>query len=108
MWLRRKKPTGYVGKIDLVAADISGAREAEKAIAQKPDVIFHLAAIVSGEAETDFEKGHRINLEGTHRLFEAVRSCGKGYNPKIVFTSSIAVFGAPFAGAITTIFISLR
>jgi nucleoside-diphosphate-sugar epimerase len=63
-------------------------------------VIFHLAAIVSAEAEADFEKGYRVNLDGTQNLFEAVRLVGGGYCPRLVFTSSIAVFGAPFPGAI--------
>ena len=60
------------------------------------DVIFHLAAIVSGEAEADFDKGYRINLDGTRYLFDAIRAVGGGYKPRLVFTSSIAVFGAPF------------
>ena len=66
----------------------------------RPDVIFHLAAIVSGEAEADFDKGYRINLDGTRQLFEAIRRVGGGYEPRLVFTSSIAVFGAPFPDAI--------
>ena len=66
----------------------------------RPDVIFHLAAIVSGEAEADFEKGYRVNLDGTRALLEAVRKIGDGYRPRLVFTSSIAVFGAPFPDAI--------
>ena len=65
----------------------------------RPDAIFHLAAVVSGEAETDFEKGYRINLIGMHYLLEAIR-CAGGYHPKLVFTSSIAVFGAPFPSEI--------
>jgi nucleoside-diphosphate-sugar epimerase len=69
---------------------------AEKLVAGRPDLIVHLAAIVSGEAEADFEKGYRINLDGTQRLLEAIRRVGGGYRPKLVFTSSIAVFGAPF------------
>jgi nucleoside-diphosphate-sugar epimerase len=63
-------------------------------------VIFHLAAIVSGEAELDFDKGYRINLDGTRMLFDAIRLVGDGYKPRVVFTSSIAVFGAPFPEAI--------
>jgi nucleoside-diphosphate-sugar epimerase len=63
-------------------------------------VIFHLAAIVSGEAEADFDKGYRINLDGTRYLFDAIRLIGDGYCPRVVFTSSIAVFGAPFPDAI--------
>jgi nucleoside-diphosphate-sugar epimerase len=68
-------------------------------IAGRPDVIFHLAAIVSGEAEADFDKGYRINLDGTRLLLEAIRKAGD-YKPNVVFTSSIAVFGAPFPDAI--------
>lgn len=82
------------------ASDFSLAGGAEKLITSRPDVIFHLAAIVSGEAEADFEKGYRINLDGTRNLFDAVRRIGEGYCPRIVFTSSIAVFGAPFPEAI--------
>jgi nucleoside-diphosphate-sugar epimerase len=63
-------------------------------------VIFHLAAIVSGEAELDFDKGYRINLDGTRMLIDAIRLAGGGYKPRLVFTSSIAVFGAPFPDAI--------
>ena len=63
-------------------------------------MIFHLAGVVSGEAETDFEKGYRVNLDGTRALLEAIRAAGGGYKPKVVFTSSIAVFGAPFPDAI--------
>jgi len=85
-------------------SDLSTPGEAEKLVASRPDLIFHLAAIVSGEAEADFEKGYRINLDGTRRLFEAVRKEGNGgagpYRPRLVFTSSIAVFGSPFPAAI--------
>ena len=83
-----------------MVSDLSTPGEAEKLVASRPDLIFHLAAIVSGEAEADFEKGYRINLDGTRRLFEAVRKVGGGYKPRLVFTSSIAVFGAPFPEAI--------
>lgn len=81
-------------------SDLSAPGEAEKLVASRPDVIFHLAAIVSGEAEADFDKGYRVNLDGTRRLFEAVRNVADGYRPRLVFTSSIAVFGAPFPEAI--------
>jgi nucleoside-diphosphate-sugar epimerase len=83
-----------------MVSDLSAPGEAEKLVAARPDLIFHLAAIVSGEAEADFEKGYRINLDGTRRLFEAVRKVGNGYKPRLVFTSSIAVFGSPFPQAI--------
>jgi nucleoside-diphosphate-sugar epimerase len=88
-----------------VASDLSAPGEAEKLVARRPDVIFHLAAIVSGEAEADFEKGYRINLDGTRLLFEAIRKAG-GYKPRVVFASSIAVFGAPFPEAIGDEFVN--
>jgi len=86
--------------VETRASDFSNPGEAEKLVADRPDVIFHLAAIVSGEAEADFDKGYRINLDGTRFLFDAVRTIGDGYKPRLVFTSSIAVFGAPFPDAI--------
>jgi nucleoside-diphosphate-sugar epimerase len=80
-------------------SDLSAPGEAETLIASRPGLIFHLAAVVSGEAEADFDKGYRVNLDGTRRLFEAIRN-EKDYRPRVVFTSSIAVFGAPFPEAI--------
>ncbi|MFS8035841.1 D-erythronate dehydrogenase [Xanthobacter sp. AM11] len=85
--------------IDTRVSDLSLPGEAAALVTDRPDVIFHLAAIVSGEAEADFEKGYRINLDGTRHLFDAVREV-EGYAPRLVFTSSIAVFGAPFPDAI--------
>jgi len=78
--------------------DLSVPGEAGALLTENPDVIFHLAAIVSGEAEADFEKGYRINLDGTRFLYDAIRA--RNYMPRIVFTSSAAVYGAPFDGAI--------
>src|SRR3954452_11737805 len=86
--------TGF--PVNTVTCDFAVPGAAEPLVADKPDVIFHLAAIVSGEAELDFDKGYRINLDGTRMLLDAVRLIGGGYKPRIVFTSSIAVFGAPF------------
>ncbi len=95
-----QQPEKFGGKVVTVAADIGDPATAPAAIAGRPDVIFHLAAIVSGEAELDFEKGARVNLDGSRALLEAVRAAGDGYRPRLVFTSSIAVFGAPFPDAI--------
>jgi D-erythronate 2-dehydrogenase len=97
-------PSGVKAKT--VISDLSAPGEAEKLVASRPGLIFHLAAIVSGEAEADFEKGYRINLDGTRRLFEAIRKVGDGYRPRLVFTSSIAVFGAPFPEAIDDEYLS--
>ena len=92
------RPEGFAGNVDTVTADLSAPGEADKLVVGRPDVVFHLAAIVSGEAELEFEKGYRINLDGTRHLFEAIRQEGlrQPYAPRVVFTSSIAVFGAPF------------
>jgi len=95
-----KGPAGLPFKAKTVASDLSAPGAADRLVAERPDIIFHLAAIVSGEAEADFEKGYRVNLDGTRRLFEAIRKVGDGYQPRVVFTSSIAVFGAPFPQAI--------
>jgi nucleoside-diphosphate-sugar epimerase len=93
-------PADFYGHAVVAATDISEPAEAAKHIADRPDVIFHLAAIVSGEAEVDFNKGYRINLIGTMGILEAIRRTGGDYHPKLVFTSSIAVFGAPFPESI--------
>jgi nucleoside-diphosphate-sugar epimerase len=84
--------------VDIATGDLPAEGEAEKLIADRPDIVFHLAAIVSGEAEEDFDKGYRINMDGTRRLLEAIRAAG--HKPRLVFASSIAVFGAPFPEAI--------
>lgn len=96
------KPAGFSGRVVTEAVDFSQPGVAERLIASRPDYIFHLAAIVSGEAEKDFDKGYRINLDGTRYLIEAIRHAGlkAPYRPRVVFTSSIAVFGAPFPASI--------
>src|SRR6201982_1834581 len=92
------KPEKAGVPVDIQAGDFAVPGAAEKLIAGRPDVIFHLAAIVSGEAELDFDKGYRINLDGTRMLLDAIRVIS-GYKPRVVFTSSIAGYGAPFPGA---------
>jgi nucleoside-diphosphate-sugar epimerase len=94
------KPAQFRGLVETIAADLSQPAEAGRMIAARPDAIFHLAGVVSGEAELDFEKGYRVNLDGTRALLEAIRTAGDGYKPKVVYTSSIAVFGAPFPPSI--------
>lgn len=79
-------------------------------VAERPDIIFHLASIVSGEAEADFDKGWRVNMFPCWELLEAIRGerdkSGGSYMPRLVFSSSIAVFGAPFPEAIHDEFLS--
>ena len=89
-----QKPAGASFPVEISTGDLPAPGETDKLVASKPDVIFHLAAIVSGEAEQDFDKGYRINLQGTMNLLDSVRRAGN--KPRLVFTSSIAVFGAPF------------
>jgi len=91
-----EKPAKAPMPVKVVASDFADAGAAAGLLADRPEVIFHLAAIVSGEAEVEFDKGYRINLDGTRYLIEAIRHAGGGYKPRLVFTSSIAVFGAPF------------
>lgn len=88
------KPAGAPFEVETRTTDLSAPGEADRLLADKPDVIFHLAAVVSGEAETDFDKGYRVNLTGVWNLLEAARRAGN--SPRLVFTSSIAVYGAPF------------
>jgi nucleoside-diphosphate-sugar epimerase len=90
------KPAGFMGKVDLSTSDLAAPGIAETLIAGRPELIFHLAGVVSGEAEIDLEKGYHVNLDGTRALLDAIRTADGGYKPKLVFTSSIAVFGAPF------------
>ncbi len=91
-------PPAFSGTAARIAADISDPATAERLVGERPDLIFHLAAIVSGEAEANFELGYRINLDGTRHLLEAIRLAhgATGYTPRLVFASSVAVFGAPF------------
>ncbi len=92
-----ERPDGAGGEVELVAADLAAPGQADHLLAGRPDLVFHLAAVVSGEAEADFDKGYRVNLDGTRTLLDAVRLANgaDGYRPRLVFASSIAVFGAP-------------
>ncbi|MBO0661923.1 SDR family oxidoreductase [Jiella sp. MQZ9-1] len=92
--------------IEASAGDIADEATVKALIAKRPEMIFHLAAIVSGEAEADFAKGYRINLDGMTHLLEAIRAQGENYRPRLVFTSSIAVFGSPFEEPIGDTFLS--
>ena len=87
---------GFSDHEKIRVADLADPGAAEKAVSERPDVIFHLAGVVSGEAELNFEKGYRTNLDGMRALLEAIRKTGDGYKPRVIFTSSMAVYGAPF------------
>jgi nucleoside-diphosphate-sugar epimerase len=93
-----EKPARLAPDTSALVADLASPGAAAGLIESRPDLIFHLAGVVSGEAEADFEKGYRVNLDGSRELFEAIRreASRSAYKPRVVFTSSIAVFGAPF------------
>ena len=93
-------PPGVSAAVDIVTRDLAAPGVAERLVAGRPDVIFHTAGIVSAEAELDFDKGYRSNLDGMRALLEAIRHVGGDFRPKLVFTSSCAVFGGPFPDAI--------
>jgi len=101
-------PVGFSGAVTNLALDISDPQTARQLLAGRPDVIVHLAAIVSGEAEQDFDKGYRINLDGTRYLFDAVRHLARTsqYCPRLIFASSVAVFGAPMPDEIDDNFLT--
>ncbi|HEX4504080.1 MAG TPA: NAD-dependent epimerase/dehydratase family protein, partial [Alphaproteobacteria bacterium] len=96
-------PQGISATLD--TSDIATPGEAARLVATRPNVIFHTAGIVSGEAESDFDKGYRVNLDGSRLLLEAIRQI-PGYRPRFVFTSSIAAFGTPYPDAINDEFIT--
>lgn len=85
-------------------ADITNPSDCDRLIADRPDVIFHLAAVVSGQAEADFELGYRVNVDGMRQLCEAIRRAGDDYLPRVVFSSSVAVFGGPYREVIDDTF----
>lgn len=92
-----------------ITGNVTDLTALDKLAAERFDVIFHLVAIVSGEAETDFDKGWAINMMSMWHLLEALRaehtrSDGE-YVPRIVFTSSIAVFGGPYPDKIEDTFL---
>src|ERR1700749_1497449 len=95
-------PTGAPENTKPITADFSEKGVANTLIQDRPDVIFHLAAIVSGDAEANFEKGYRINFNGSWSLLEDIRQEGEksSYKPRFVFASTLAVYGPPFPDAV--------
>jgi D-erythronate 2-dehydrogenase len=80
-------------RVEVLAGDIADPEVVAAAITTETDSIFHLAAVVSGQAEAEFDLGMRINLDATHLLLERARR--NRNRPRLVFTSSVAVFGGP-------------
>src|SRR4051794_15923489 len=95
------EPSGDPGfVVQSTVADLAEPGVAAAIVRDSPDVIFHLAAVVSGEAEDDLEKGYRVNLDATRMLLDAIRGRGQRYRPRVVYSSSIAVFGPPLPDVI--------
>lgn len=77
------------------AMDLADPATGATLAAERPDIVVHLAAVVSGEAEADMTKGYAVNLDGARALLEGIRA-EEDYLPRFVFASSLAVFGPPF------------
>lgn len=78
-------------RVRVVTGDIADGALLRQTIDTDTTSIFHLAAIVSGQAEADFDLGMRINLDASRLLLDVCRELG--HRPKVVFTSSVAVYG---------------
>jgi D-erythronate 2-dehydrogenase len=78
-------------RVSVITGDLADPAVIERAVAPETDSIFHLAAVVSGQAEAEFDTGMRVNLDATRKLLERCRKLAEA--PKFVFTSSLAVFG---------------
>jgi nucleoside-diphosphate-sugar epimerase len=88
-------PPAAVGdaRVTAIAGDLADPAVIARAVTADTDTVFHLAAVVSGQAEADFDVGMRVNLDATRALLERCRTLQAP--PKFVFTSSLAVFGGP-------------
>jgi nucleoside-diphosphate-sugar epimerase len=84
-------PAGMESRFKCVAGDVASPALIEKALGNDTDSIYHLAAVVSGGAEADFDLGYHVNMDGTRVLLEAARKLAKP--PKVVYASSVAAFG---------------
>jgi D-erythronate 2-dehydrogenase len=78
-------------RVEAVAADIADPAALGGLLGPEVDLVFHLAAVVSGAAEADFDLGLRVNLDASRALLEQCRRAGRA--PRVVFTSSVAVYG---------------
>lgn len=78
-------------RLEAVRGDIADAAMLGRVVTPDTACAFHLAAVVSGGAEADFDLGMRVNLKGTELLLERLRGCAQP--PRVVFASSVAAFG---------------
>src|SRR5439155_12855713 len=89
-------------RLKLVTGDIADRDTVARLIARGTDAVFHLAAIVSGEAEANLDLGYRVNLDGTRAVLDACRALGPkdDKRPRLVFASSLAVYGGDLPPAV--------
>jgi nucleoside-diphosphate-sugar epimerase len=82
-------------KVKAVTGDVSDAATITSVCTRDTDAVFHLAAVVSGAAEADFDLGMRVNYKGMELLLAQMRKCAKerATPPRLVYTSSVAAFG---------------
>jgi D-erythronate 2-dehydrogenase len=85
-------------RLETITGEITNKADIQLLLSEKPDVIFHLAAVVSGEAEENFELGMQVNLHATQNILEVCRELQ--YSPKFLFSSSVAVFGGEMPSVI--------
>lgn len=86
-------------RIRTVTGDIADSSLMASLVDARTAGIFHLAAVVSGQAEADFELGMRINLDASRLLLDLCRQ--RGHKPRVVFTSSVAVYGGNLPDVVT-------
>ncbi|MCX8114090.1 MAG: SDR family oxidoreductase [Burkholderiaceae bacterium] len=86
-------------RVGYVVGDIGAPQFLSHVLAADTDSVFHLAAVVSGAAEADFDLGMRVNFDGTRALLDACRVQKR--TPRVVFASSVAVFGSPLPAVVT-------
>src|SRR6516164_4559012 len=86
-------------KVRYAIGDVASPKFIAEILSDDTDGIFHLAAVVSGAAEADFDLGMRVNIDGTRRLLDACRHQQKP--ARFLFASSVAVFGAPLPEIVT-------
>ncbi|MEW5862243.1 MAG: D-erythronate dehydrogenase [Pseudomonadota bacterium] len=78
-------------RLEVVQGDIADPATVARVVTPDTASLFHLAAVVSGAAEADFDLGYRVNLDGMRLVLEHLRRCARA--PRVVYTSSVAAFG---------------
>ena len=104
-------PLKQDGRLRCITGSLTDAQDITMLAQLRPDIVFHLASIVSGEAESNFDAGWQVNMFTMWHYLEALKALhiesNQAYVPKIIFTSSIAVFGGPFPEQIDDTFLSV-